>query len=377
MANRLRSLLGPLGLVIASTLVALAIGELLVRLFFPPVQELLDERLAATGAYEAHPVLGWRPRPNITQNFRRFDATFRTNSRGLRGRELQIEKPPGLRRIVVLGDSFAWGYGVNDAEVFPQVLESRLERTEVVNLGVTAFGLSQELDYFKLEGMRYEPDIVILAFCQNDIHRDGRSLRDTYEAMRAPRSRKTPSESLGKAKAWLSEHLMLYRLTQQAINTHRSLVKALVALGLKEELEGFHSLDTNLMPALRIYPPELKQSFETTEAELLQMRNWLAERKIRFILALIPARQALEPQAFLHSIAYTKFEPTDFDLGKPYRNLEAFARVQGIEVINPYSALKHRADTGASLYLRNDVHFNVAGHKAFAEEIEAYLRKTR
>jgi lysophospholipase L1-like esterase len=129
------------------------------------------------------------------------------------------------------------------------------------------------------------------------------------------------------------------------------------------------------MPALRTYPPQLQSSFETTEAELLHLRDWLAGRKIRFILALIPARQAIEQRAFQHSIVYTKFEPSDFELDKPYRKLEAFANAHGIEVINPYPALKRGAEAGASLYLRNDVHFNAAGHEAFAEDILTYLQR--
>src|SRR5205807_5192749 len=114
------------------------------------------------------------------------------------------------------------------------------------------------------------------------------------------------------------------------------------------------------------YPPQLQSSFETTQTELLQMRDWLAERKIRFILALIPAAQAIDSRAFEDSITYTVFDPSDFDLEKPYRNLQAFAEAHGIEVINTYPGLKRRAETRVPLYLRNDPHFNAAGHEAFA-----------
>jgi hypothetical protein len=43
---------------------------------------------------------------------------------------------------------------------------------------------------------------------------------------------------------WFSEHVALYRLAQQAINTSRPLMKTLIAFGLKEELHGFKGLDT-------------------------------------------------------------------------------------------------------------------------------------
>jgi lysophospholipase L1-like esterase len=374
--SRLWNFLGPLGLVLASTLVALAIGEVLARLAFPPVAQTLDEPFGASGAYEEHPVYGWRPRPNINHRSRRFGVTYTTNSRGLRDREHSLERSPGLRRIVVVGDSFTWGYGVHVQEGFPEILESRMRGTEIVNLGVTAFGLRQEFDYLKLEGVLYRPDIVILALCQNDIYRDSKSLQDIFRASAASRSKRTASGLFGPVKVWLAHRLVLYGLAQQAINTNRPLVKTLVTLGLKEGLRGFDGLDTNLVPALRTYPPELQASFEATEAELIEIRDWLVERKIRFILALIPALQAIDTRAFQHSISYTVFEPSDFDLGKPYRNLEAFARTNGIEVINTYPALKRRQESGASLYLRNDVHFNAAGHEAFAAEILGHLQRS-
>ena len=65
----------------------------------------------------------------------------------------------------------------------------------------------------------------------------------------------------------------------------------------------------------------------------------------------------------------------DFDLEKPYRNLEAFASANSIEVVNTYPALKRRADAGAKLYLRSDPHFNALGHEVFAAEIFAYLKQ--
>lgn len=376
MATQLRNFLGPLGLVLVSTLVAFAIGEALVRLAFPPVPATLEGRLVASGAYEAHPVLGWRPRPNVTHRFRRFDATFTTNSRGLHDRERALERSPGVRRIVVLGDSFTWGFGVNDREAFPKILESRLKRTEVINLGVNGFGLRQEFDYLKLEGVLYHPDIVILALCQNDIYRDEQSTQDRYRALIQAPVKRTPPGLFGPLKAWLSDRIALYRLAQQAINTNRSLVTALVALGVKEELHGFDGVDTNLMPALRSYPPRLQSSLEATEAELLEIRDWLAERKIRFILALIPALQAIDALALQHSIIYTVFEPSDFELDKPYRHLEAFARAHGIEVINAYPAFKRRHAAGVPLYLRNDIHFNADGHEVFAAEILAHVQRS-
>ncbi|WP_404307318.1 SGNH/GDSL hydrolase family protein [Neorhodopirellula lusitana] len=115
--------------------------------------------------------LGWRNIPNWRASTHGSSLTI--NSKGLRDREYAYEKPTSVKRILVLGDSFAWGYGVSDKEIFTEVLETRLEQSpttwEVINAGVSGWGTDQEYLYLLDEGFRYEPDIVVLAmFVVND-----------------------------------------------------------------------------------------------------------------------------------------------------------------------------------------------------------------
>ena len=68
----------------------------------------------------------------------------------------------------MLGDSFTWGYGVADDEVFTEVLEHNLAergtRCEVINTGVSGWGTDQEYLFLTDEGFKYEPDLVVVAF---------------------------------------------------------------------------------------------------------------------------------------------------------------------------------------------------------------------
>src|SRR4029453_8146836 len=71
--------------------------------------------------------------------------------------------------IVVLGDSFTQGYGVEEHEAYPRVLEGLLDGVEVINLGV---GGSCPLDYaanFEEVGRAYEPDLVLVGLMANDV----------------------------------------------------------------------------------------------------------------------------------------------------------------------------------------------------------------
>jgi len=117
------------------------------------------------------PVLGWRNLPNYQGATRGRKLTL--NSRGMRGREYDFAKPAATRRVLVLGDSYVWGYGVGDDEVFTEVLERRLQETgspwEVINTGVPGWGTDQELLFLVEEGFKYQPDVVVLAlFLGND-----------------------------------------------------------------------------------------------------------------------------------------------------------------------------------------------------------------
>jgi hypothetical protein len=91
------------------------------------------------------------------------------NSHGLRGPETTYEKPAGTLRILNLGDSVAMGWGVREEDSYGRRLEQRLNeqgagdgRYEVINAGVPGWNLENALAYLQAEGLKYEPDLVLL-----------------------------------------------------------------------------------------------------------------------------------------------------------------------------------------------------------------------
>lgn len=95
------------------------------------------------------------------------------SSQGLRDREFAVPKPPGVTRVLVLGDSVTYGVRVSADRAWPKVLERRLYAVdpgiEVVNAGVTAWTPFNELHFYLERGRLLEPDVVILALCLNDV----------------------------------------------------------------------------------------------------------------------------------------------------------------------------------------------------------------
>lgn len=97
------------------------------------------------------------------------------NSHGLRDREYSLEKPPGVYRIVMLGDSTTFGWGVPEEQTVAKILERQLNATgrgqrrfEVLNAGVGNYGTVQEYHHYLTYDRAFKPDLAILTYFIND-----------------------------------------------------------------------------------------------------------------------------------------------------------------------------------------------------------------
>ncbi len=98
-----------------------------------------------------------------------FRAHVAQNADGLRDRSYPRERTPGRRRILVLGDSVVWCWGVEQADCFTERLEAALPDTDVINAGVPAYSTAQEMLFYERDGRRYRSDLVLLVFVPNDV----------------------------------------------------------------------------------------------------------------------------------------------------------------------------------------------------------------
>jgi len=91
------------------------------------------------------------------------------NSLGYRDREFSVEKSNSIKRIIIIGDSFTYGYGVLQEESFPKRLEvSSNGNLEVFNFGYPGWNIGNEVQGF-YQALAFNPDMIILAFTFNDL----------------------------------------------------------------------------------------------------------------------------------------------------------------------------------------------------------------
>jgi len=159
--------------------VLLALSSVGLTLVFLEVLVRLVERPSGKGAlplnqYMEHdPVLGWRKTPNTRVSFAEpeYRVEESIKSQGLRGPE-QAYESKGFR-ILALGDSFAEGYTVPLGETVEAVIERGLSTPscpiEVLNGGTAGYSTDQEYLFYKIEGRRYRPAVVVLFFYFNDV----------------------------------------------------------------------------------------------------------------------------------------------------------------------------------------------------------------
>ena len=171
-----------------SLLLTLLFMEGLLRWWYPrnawPVLRLY---------YRSAPEIGYEMIPGVAGTGS-FGEAIVINSHGLRDVERPWAKPPGVKRILVLGDSFTFGMKVEAKYSYPKALERMLnargggERYDVINAGVVAYSLCQERKWLEIKGWRYQPDFVIVGFFGDDPHCQGEESGERFKVPRAYRT---------------------------------------------------------------------------------------------------------------------------------------------------------------------------------------------
>lgn len=199
MRSRSRSLLAKVGLLSASLVVALLLAEAAVRL-------LGREKVALHGLFADDPVVGVTLTPGFSGSMRTSEFEYRVaiNDLGMRDGSVAA-KPPGVSRVLVIGDSFVHGVGVDLEDSLPKALERRLAAAlgpgrpvEAYNGGVPGYSPFQELHLLRRLAPAVEPDLVVLVFFTGDDF--------TGNAPRVP-----PSRARRGLRTRLSIHSSLFR----------------------------------------------------------------------------------------------------------------------------------------------------------------------
>lgn len=155
-----------------STVMVLLLVEWGLRIFNPFGVEFFHLLPYHMQGMVDDPLLGYRHPRSV--NYMLGDNRVIINSQGLRDEEIPYQKPDKEKRILMLGDSVTFGWGVSQGETFSDQMEALLrEQTgvqwQVINAGVNGYNTEQEASYLRRDGMRFSPDFVLLIYVSNDV----------------------------------------------------------------------------------------------------------------------------------------------------------------------------------------------------------------
>lgn len=319
-----------------------------------------------------------------------FPPVTRYNNYGLNDSNLTVDKPPGVFRIVLVGDSFPQGVQVERDQGFPWLVEILLNRDgappiEVINLSVDAFGTDRELLLYAALGWQFQPDLVLLVmYPGNDIQDNAVDLehrRYSYRLNRAYftlvdgvlRLHHSPMDDpAAYADApvwrWLTD-LQRAQLPPTAENPPpRPAVIGLQPYTLEYPVE------------LGLYLPEddyWSNAWALTEALLLEFRDVVTQAQgVPFAAVIIPDRRAVHDEDWAALLTdYGSRLPAlhQADPFAPAARLETFLTANDVPTLNLTWALRQAAAIGERLYYARDGHFNARGHQVTAQRLAAWL----
>ncbi len=341
-----------------------------------------------------------------------FDTRLRYSAQGFRDRDVPLEKDdPSEKRILVVGDSFAEGYGVEQEEAFPALLTERFDGAHFINAAKSGGHIETYMNILLKRGIQYDLDAVLICVFANDIWQT-RSNED-YQPSLPP--------------AYYGAHRLLYRLyprmyTQFAILRHKGALtraseagaEGIVAkverrigeerfqawretvpddlfqdaLGQDRSEAAMSVLTMGLFDpeyytaTFRLDTPEIRASWKNATAMLSFMVEESRRRQIRVGVVYIPDPVQYDPRFFTNR---SPIFASTVDLDRSWlvsdtplqADLRRWADEADVPFFDLTGALRAAlATSGGPLNYLKDTHLNPSGNRVAADALSDWIRQT-
>lgn len=388
------------------------LGEIFVRVL---INEPADNEWIGNPRdfYEYHYLLGWRNIPN-TNKIRistrgRNKVLYQINSKGIRGHEYAYEKTNNEYRILLLGDSYTEGYVVEFEDLFSEIMMSKLNdmvkgvNFQAINSGTSGWSTDQELIFFQSEGKKYNPDLTILMFFQNDLSYNnqpkdwGMNYKPLFKEMNGklvltnvpvPKpdkivyddQLKPKDESLvKKMRVWLHRNSYLYGFIKERVNNTYFMNNLAVKLHLKDASEN----KDNLLPPREYnvwekrYNESVRESWRITEMMLNQLKEETDSIGSRLLVFFIPHEASIYQEMWRKIKINYGLSDENWNIDQVGFELEAVCKRNDIDFINPtelfISQAKELEKNRQFLYDPINTHWNIEGNKFVGELLADYI----
>jgi hypothetical protein len=329
------------GLILGSVLLTLLMVEGFLRLF----DLQLSSYHPISGFCQYDEVLGWRLVPNRTGFFQGggFNVLVEQSEQGLRDRPYPYARDADRRRILVLGDSVVWCWGVDMEDCFTEIIEAELPMTDVIAAGAPGYGTAQELLLYEQELASFRPDLTLLVFVSNDptdnLERRNRPVFELDGGELVLSNVPVPRRK-SVAKEWLMTHSTLFRQLNYATQLLRHMIK-IAREGMTIERRGDY---------VKLAPSDEPEALRITAALLARLEKSVT--------------------AGGGHLAIVNCGDTSEETG---RWLETFSRTRGIPYLDLLPGFERGRAEGLPMSLGDDPHYSPEAHVIAADAILDFL----
>ena len=316
---------------------------------------------------------------NTYSRFEQPDFSYiqRVNNLGLRGKDTTLEKPDKHFRILMLGDSFTMGKGVEDDQTFSVILEDLLNknkpcndsRIEVLNGGTDSYAPILSYLQLKTDLVALEPDLVVLNLDVSDLlqesaYRNEAVLDERGEVQAVPGSER-PVLLNQRIRRWIDQNLFFTRLilfyTNKLFGYKDLSVQGVVTRANSEIVEYTLSQDTE----------NREKQWQAIFDSIAKINNFAAERSITFSLAVYPwGHQVNEKEWAPGRYNFMTEEATASD--DYLDTVTQHSADSSIDLINLFSHFRSYQGN-EPLYFNYDMHWTTEGHKVMASGLARHL----
>jgi hypothetical protein len=289
-----------------------------------------------------------------------YGGGLRGNNLGYPGKDFVIDKRPGVRRLAVLGDSFAVGPAVPFADNFLTLLETQLPGVEVYNFGISSTGPREYQTVLHDDVWQFQPDLVMVCvFVGNDI----------TESLATPHGMSIRKHALYLFLKRAGQ--LIHERTRQPVLSIASASDQFPRPALSETT--FREVEARRLAVCQTpLPSGMEKKWQQALSHLEQMVIDCKNRRVPVEFVLIPDEFQVNAAVLVRALRDANLNREDVDLDLPQRRLRAFCADHKVPCLDLLPFLEGVPDT----YAVRDTHWNVRGNHLSAERIAHWLSQS-
>jgi hypothetical protein len=317
--------------------------------------------------------------PDSYAEIRQTDFAYvqRVNHLGFRGRETTVEKPAGTRRILMLGDSFTMGKGVQDNETFSVLIERQLQpvlascgggAVEVLNGGVDSYAPILSYLQFTRELARLSPDLVVENFDNSDLIQEAayrqQAVRNASgDIIAVPQV--WQNSAYERFLSWTSRHLFLTRVVlvyvNRAMDNRQLSVRRVVNEAGREHFA--HTLEGDV---------DRTAQWRDVFDSILHIKNKADAIHASFLLSTYPWAHQLGDVGWVPG-RYAFMRKGERTTNVTRDTMRKYSATLGIDLFEALPVFQQHYPGSEPLYFNDDPHWTAAGQRIMAEGLGHYI----